>query len=105
MFDRQSSEHRHGFDRQPRRRRERGAPEAGMVSLSLSKGKVHGVRPADVVSTIAYHAGIPGGEIGRIHIEEQHTLVDVPERFVAQVLARAANFRIHRQALDVALAS
>jgi ATP-dependent RNA helicase DeaD len=103
-FDRQSSEHRNGFDRQPRRRRERGAPETGMVSLSLSKGKVHGVRPADVVSTIAYHAGIPGGEIGRIHIEDQHTLVDVPERFVAQVLARAANFRIHRQALDVALA-
>ena len=75
-----------------------------MVSLSLNRGKVHGVRPADVVSTIAYHADIPGGEIGRIHIEEHHTLVDVPERFVAQVLARAANFRIHRQALDVAVA-
>lgn len=58
-----------------------------MVSLTLSKGKVHGVRPADVVSTIAYHANVPGGEIGRIHIEDQHTLVDAPERFVAQVLA------------------
>jgi len=103
-FDRQPSDHRNDFERQPRRRRERGAPEAGMVSLSLSKGRVHGVRPADVVSTIAHHAGIPGGEIGRIHIEDHHTLVDVPERFVAQVLARAANFRIHRQALDVALA-
>jgi ATP-dependent RNA helicase DeaD len=101
-YDRQPSDRR-SFDRQPRRRREHGAPEAGMVSLSLSKGKLHGVRPADVVSTIAYHAGIPGGEIGRIHIEEQHTLVDVPERFVAQVLARAANFRIHRQTLDVAV--
>lgn len=92
------------FERQSRPRRSRGAPESGMVSLSLSRGRAHGVRPADVVSTIAYHAGIPGGEIGRIHIEEQHTLVDVPERFVAQVLARAANFRIHRQTLDVALA-
>lgn len=102
-FGRQPSDHRHGLERQPRRR-ERGAPEAGMVSLLLSKGRAHGVRPADVVSTIAYHAGVPGGEIGRIHIEDQQTLVDVPERFVAQVLARAANFRIHRQTLDVALA-
>lgn len=108
QFDRQPTGQRTGdrptFERQSRPRRPRGAPETGMVSLSLSRGRVHGVRPADVVSTIAYHAGIPGGEIGRIHIEEQHTLVDVPERFVAQVLARAANFRIHRQTLDVALA-
>jgi len=96
-------------ERKPRRseahfERPRGArrlPETGMVSLSLSKGKVHGVRPADVVSTIAYHAGVPGGEIGRIHIDEHRTLVDVPERFVAQVLARSASFRIRRQAIEV----
>jgi len=92
------------FDRQPRQRRPRSAPEAGMVSLSLSKGRVHGVRPADVVSTIAYHANIPGHAIGRIHIQDNHTLVDVPEQFVAQVLARSANFRIRRQAIDVARA-
>ncbi len=93
---------RQPFERQPRQRRPHGAPEAGMVSLTLSKGKVHGVRPADVVSTIAYHAGVPGGAIGRIHIDEHHTLVDVPERFVAQVLARSAAFRIRRQAVEVA---
>ncbi|MCB0039006.1 MAG: DEAD/DEAH box helicase [Caldilinea sp.] len=92
------------FERQPRQRRPRGTPEAGMVSLSLSKGKVHGVRPADVVSTIAHHANIPGHAIGRIYIQDNHTLVDVPEQFVAQVLARSANFRIHRQTIDVARA-
>ncbi|MBE2237390.1 MAG: DEAD/DEAH box helicase [Caldilineaceae bacterium] len=102
-YERQSFE-RQSYERQPRQRRARGTTEAGMVSLTLSKGKVHGVRPADVVSTIAYHANVPGGEIGRIHIEDQHTLVDVPERFVAQVLARASAFRIRRQAFDVALA-
>jgi ATP-dependent RNA helicase DeaD len=98
--ERQRTDHKNA----PAPRRRRGEAETGMVSLSLSRGKAHGVRPADVVSTIAYHADIPGGAIGRIHIEEHHTLVDVPERFVAQVLARAANFRIHRQTLDVAVA-
>jgi ATP-dependent RNA helicase DeaD len=97
---------RQPHERQPheRQRRARSLPEVGMVSLTLSKGKVHGVRPADVVSTIAYHAGIPGGAIGRIHIEDDHTLVDVPDRFVAQVLERSAAFRIRRQSIEVARA-
>ncbi len=97
-FERQVADR---FERQPRSRRPEGSGEAGMVSLTLSKGRVHGVRPADVVSTIAHHAGIPGGAIGRIQIDEHHTRVDVPERFVAQVLARADSFRIHRQEIDV----
>jgi ATP-dependent RNA helicase DeaD len=97
-FERQVADR---FERQPRSRRPEGNDETGMVSLTLSKGRVHGVRPADVVSTIAHHAGIPGGVIGRIQIDEHHTRVDVPERFVAQVLARADSFRIHRQEIDV----
>ena len=61
--------------------------EAGMVRLTLSAGKVHGVRPNDVVGTIAHHANIPGHTIGAIRIQEHHTLVDVPADLVAQVLA------------------
>ena len=78
--------------------------EAGMIRLSLSKGRVHGVRPNDVVSTIAYYADIPGGAIGKIHIEDQHTMIDVPETLVAQVLAKTGNYRIHRQPMTVELA-
>ena len=61
-------------DHSSRPRRSPGAPEAGMVSLNLSRGRLHGVRPGDVVSTIAYHADIPGHAIGKIlsliHISE-----------------------------------
>ena len=62
---------------------------------------MHGVRPGDVVSTIAYHADIPGHAIGKIFIQDHHTVVDVPERFVTQVLAKAHNFRINRQTMTV----
>ena len=72
-----------------------------MVSLNLSKGKAHGVRPGDVVSTLADHAGIPSHTIGRIHIQDRHTVVDVPERFVMQVLAKADRYRIHREAVTI----
>ncbi len=78
--------------------------EHGMVRLSLSRGRVHGVRPAEVVSTIAYHAEIPGNTIGRIHIQDDFTFVDVPESLVQQVLSNTAKFRLNRQPVTVEVA-
>jgi len=75
--------------------------ERGMVRLTLSKGKAHGVRTGDVVSTIAYHANIPGYTIGKIRIQDQHTLVDVPEQFVGQVLANTEKYRIRKNPVSV----
>jgi ATP-dependent RNA helicase DeaD len=75
--------------------------EAGMVRLSMSIGKSHGIRPADIVGAIAYHADIPGNSIGKIFIEEQHTLVDVPEQFVEQVLAKKGKYNIRKQMFTV----
>lgn len=75
--------------------------EKGMVRLSMNAGKVQGVRPNDVVGTLAYQADIPGKTIGAIRIQDQHTLVDVPERYVAQVLAKNGDMKIHRQAIVV----
>jgi len=88
-------------DRKPRQHRAAGVPEAGMVSLTLSKGKLQGVRPGDVVGTIAFHADIPGSIIGKIHIQDHHTVVDVPEQFVAKVLAKSSDFRINSQSFTV----
>ncbi len=75
--------------------------EKGMVRLQLSAGKAQGVRPNDVVGTIAFHADIPGRSIGAIRIQQQQTWVDVPEKFVAQVLDKSGNYQIHRQAITV----
>ena len=75
--------------------------EQGMVRLVLNAGKVHGVRPNDVVGTLAYHADIPGRSIGAIRIQEAQTLVDVPEKFVAQVLEKSDRYQIHRRSIAV----
>ena len=76
--------------------------EAGMIRLKMGKGKIHGVRPNDVVGTIAYQADIPGSTIGKIRIEDQFTFVDVPEQFVDKVLLHNGNYRIgkHKFALE-----
>ena len=81
------------------RSRQRGdtSHEEGMVSLKLSKGKIHGVRPNEVVGTIAFHANIPGYVIGKIRIQDKVTFVDVPEEVVDQVLKQNGNYRIGKE--------
>lgn len=79
------------------RRRGDTSHEAGMVRLKLNRGKMHGVRPNDVVGTIAFHANIPGYVIGKIRIEDKFTLVDVPEDVVDQVLKQNGNYRIGKE--------
>ena len=72
----------------------RASHEAGMVRLKLNKGKENGVRPNDIVGTIAHHADIPGSVIGKIRIEDKFTYVDVPDELVEKVLKHNGNYRI-----------
>ena len=80
----------------------RTSHEAGMIRLKMNTGKYHGVRPNDVVGMIAFHADIPGNTIGKIRIEDKHTLVDIPEQFVEKALAGNGKYRIgkHKFALE-----
>lgn len=79
------------------RRRKDGFHEEGMVRLKFNKGRMHGVRPNEVVGTIAFHANIPGYTIGKIQIEDRMTFVDVPEDVVEQVLRQNGNYRIGKE--------
>ncbi|MEW5868858.1 MAG: DEAD/DEAH box helicase [Chloroflexota bacterium] len=71
--------------------------EPGMVRISLNMGRKHGVHPNDIVGAIAFHADIPGQVIGKILIQDKHSLVDVPEALVGQVLAKSGKVQIRRQ--------
>ncbi len=79
------------------RRRGDGSHEEGMVRLKLNKGKEHGIRPNDIVGTIAFHANIPGYTIGKIRIEEKYSFVDIPEEIVEQVLKQSGNYRVGKE--------
>ena len=72
--------------------------EDGMIRLSLSTGKTNGIRPGDVVGAIASRANIPGHSIGKIFIQERHTLVDVPVEYVPQVLNKTGTYRVRKLA-------
>jgi len=77
--------------------------ESGMVRLTLDVGKTHGIKPNDLVGTIAYHADIPGNAIGKIRIESQKSFVDVPEVLVAQVMKQVGKYKIRKQLVKVSL--
>jgi ATP-dependent RNA helicase DeaD len=94
---------RAGRERDSRGNRERPrrssgeSHEAGMVRLSLNLGRRDGIRPNDIVGAIAAEAQIPGSAIGKIRIQDRHSLVDVPEALAGQVLARTGRLRFRKQ--------
>jgi ATP-dependent RNA helicase DeaD len=67
--------------------------KASLVRLIANAGKTHSLRPADVVGTIAYHSDIPRRTI---KIRAEHTIVDVPEQFVQQVLAKNGDYQVRQ---------
>jgi ATP-dependent RNA helicase DeaD len=81
-----------------------GSHEEGMVRLRLNKGKVHGIRPNDIVGTIAFHANIPGYAIGKIRIQDKQTFVDIPQDLVDQVLKHNGNYRLGKEKFSLAKA-
>ena len=74
-----------------------------MVRLTLNVGKSHGIGPSDLVGTIAYHADIPGNAIGKIHIENQKSFVDVPGELVPLVMKQVGKYKIRKQPVIVSL--
>lgn len=79
------------FERGPR---DAGGSEAGMTRLFLSLGKTHGVMAKEIVGILYREAGLPDGCLGRITLFPKHSLVDVPERFVGEVLERTRQSRL-----------
>ncbi|MBV6397612.1 MAG: ATP-dependent RNA helicase DeaD [Anaerolineales bacterium] len=107
VFDKRKQEKERGERRDTPARRERSetgarsnrgrgdaSHEEGMIRLRAKVGKVQGVRPNDIVGTIAYHANIPGYTIGKIRIEPRQTFVDVPEESLDKILAKNDEYRI-----------
>ena len=81
-FDR--SERPERFDRGDRP--ERPPLPAGTAKLFVGLGRRDGVRPSDLVWTIANVTGLSGKQIGPIWIADGHSTVGVPERQVDEVI-------------------
>ncbi|MFT3990679.1 MAG: DEAD/DEAH box helicase [Luteolibacter sp.] len=93
-------------ERGPRDNRfERGPipQEAGMARMFLSLGKTHGVMAKEIVGMLYREAGLPDGCLGRITLFPKHSLVDVPEGLVDQVIERTRQARLKGRAFRMDL--
>jgi ATP-dependent RNA helicase DeaD len=75
------------------------------VRLSLGLGRRDGIRPADIVGSIANEANVPGRDIGPIDIQVVVTYGGIPERYVEVVLAKVGRKRFRGRALNIRVAS
>ncbi len=71
--------------------------EEGMIRLEMGLGKVDGLRPSDVVASIAGTAGIPGNALGRIYIQNHRTTVDIAEDYLDKVVSSNSKFAVRGQ--------
>ncbi|HKO57019.1 MAG TPA: DbpA RNA binding domain-containing protein, partial [Thermoanaerobaculia bacterium] len=74
------------------------------VRLSMAVGKRDGVRPADIVGSIANEADVPGRDIGPIDIRDDITYVSVPERYRDQVLERVGRAKFRGRSVNIKVA-
>jgi ATP-dependent RNA helicase DeaD len=75
------------------------------VRLAMSVGRREGIRPADVVGSIANEADIPGREIGPIDIQDEITYVGIPARYVEKVIAAVGRKKFRGTNLNVRIAT
>jgi ATP-dependent RNA helicase DeaD len=75
------------------------------IRLSMALGKRDGIRPADVVGSIANEAGISGSEIGPIEIRDEITYVSIPARYRDDVLAKLGGTRFRGRPVNLRVAA
>ncbi len=88
-----------------RPRIEKGAPrekpDVGMESFRIEVGHAHGVKPANIVGAIANEAGLDSKFIGRIDIQDDYTVLDLPEGMPKELLMHLKKVWVSGQQLRI----
>ncbi|MCU0662627.1 MAG: DEAD/DEAH box helicase [Myxococcota bacterium] len=75
------------------------SPESGMERYRLAVGQSHGVRTSNIVGAIANEAGISSQFIGRIHIYDDFSTVDLPQGLPKHLLRTLQRTMVCQQPL------
>ena len=90
-------------DRGERPIRKDGPPEKGMERYRVEVGYDHGVKPGNIVGAIANEAGVDGEHIGRINIQDDFSLIDLPEGMPKDIFNDLKNVRVAGQKLNISM--
>lgn len=87
--------------RSPTTRRRDTSTEAGMARFRIEVGHSHGVRPGNIVGAIANELGLDSAAIGRIDIQRDFSLIDLPADLTAEHQAHLRNVWVSGQRLRI----
>ena len=73
------------------------------MQLYIAVGRRHGARASDLVGALAGETGIPGAAIGRIHIADGASFVDLPADMARHIASRFDKIEICGVAASVDL--
>lgn len=79
-------------------------PEMGMTRIFIGLGRRDGLRPGDIVGSIAGETGLPGKAIGVIDILDATAFVEVPASEADRVVEALRNTQIRGRRVKVQLA-
>ncbi|PPU75861.1 MULTISPECIES: DEAD/DEAH box helicase [Xanthomonas] len=79
----------------------RGEPEFGMESYRIEVGHSHGVKPANIVGAIANEAGLESRYIGRIDIQDDYSVLDLPADMPRELLQHLKKVWVSGQQLNM----
>ncbi len=90
-------------DRGPRpaRAQRSESDDSDKRSYRIEVGNVHGVRTGNIVGAIANEANLDAAVIGRIRIQQNFSLVDLPANLSPELLDHLAKVRVAGQALRI----
>jgi ATP-dependent RNA helicase DeaD len=63
-----------------------GSPDKSMTRYRIAVGKRDGVKPGNIVGAVANEAGIDGGDIGPIRIQESYSTIDLPKNLSREII-------------------
>jgi ATP-dependent RNA helicase DeaD len=90
-------------DRKPQKEHDKrdGPPTEDMERFRIAVGHDHGVMPGNIVGAIANEADIEGRNIGRIKINDDHTLIDLPKGMPKETFHALKKVWVSGQKLDI----
>lgn len=90
-----------GTHDKPRKPRETNRPDAGMERYRIAVGRKHGVKPGNIVGAIANEAELDAEHIGRIDIQDDHSIVDLPEGMPKEIFQHLKKVWVSGEKLQI----
>jgi hypothetical protein len=87
----------------PKTKPSRATPP-GQTRLWMSLGEAQGIKPIDIVNSVAGETGLPGKVVGAVDVREKHLFVDVASEHANGIIAKLnrAEIKGHKVKIKVA---